>query len=273
VSTILDALKKASEERTHVRSPIAGGDLFSQTRFTPRPREIHPSNAHSVTTAALAVGALVLTATVFIGIVVWASRTAGHQQAAVPVSAALAPPMAPAQAPPPAAPAPSEIAAASATPPRVVHNGSLGQSRVEQYMQTTLQPPAPIPLAGAAPTAAPAVMEQDVSEELPPPEGLAVLPDFERSWEEEVALEAADDEPFVPPPDVRGEDEEPAPSSAPSGPRFALEGIVYNDERPMAIINGSIVGVGDSVAGAQVARITVDSVALMVDGHEEIIGY
>lgn len=274
MSTILDALRKASEERSHVRSPLAQGQLYAQSRIQqPAPVAADGGSAHGITTAALAVGALVLTASVFIAIVVWASRTAGatHQP-----PAALQPPLAAAPAAPAAAPA------AASTAPGV-------PSRVEQYLATQLQPPAPIPVAPAPPpqvaSAAPdlivevplvgrqigdgIVADDDVSRELPPPDsGLAVLPDFERNWEAELAAAetALADEP------------EPAPEPAPrrrSEPRddHRLEGIVWSESSPMAIVSGQIVGVGDHVNGAEVTAIAQDSVTLNVSGSERTLRY
>jgi len=43
---------------------------------------------------------------------------------------------------------------------------------------------------------------------------------------------------------------------------FKLEGILWEDARPTAIINGDVVAVGDSISGAKVIRIEKDDVIL-----------
>ena len=69
------------------------------------------------------------------------------------------------------------------------------------------------------------------------------------------------------------EERQPLPSrpiprmSAPM-PNLVLNGIMYLEDGPRAIINNSIVGVGDSVSSASVARITRSSVVLESDSAE-----
>lgn len=48
----------------------------------------------------------------------------------------------------------------------------------------------------------------------------------------------------------------------PSGSRIELEGIVYSDTRPVALINGKVVAPGDVVEGFTVVKITPDRVEL-----------
>ncbi|MCX5678204.1 MAG: hypothetical protein NTY76_03750 [Candidatus Omnitrophica bacterium] len=49
---------------------------------------------------------------------------------------------------------------------------------------------------------------------------------------------------------------------APESPKLVLNGIMYLDDGPRAIINNFIVGLGDSVSGAKVTRINRQSVIL-----------
>lgn len=51
-------------------------------------------------------------------------------------------------------------------------------------------------------------------------------------------------------------------------PNLALNGIMYLAERPQAIINDSVVMVGDTVGGAKVTRINNSSVLLNYNGLE-----
>ena len=51
-------------------------------------------------------------------------------------------------------------------------------------------------------------------------------------------------------------------------PNLALNGIMYLAERPQAIINDSVVTVGDTVGGAKVTRINNSSVLLNYNGLE-----
>jgi hypothetical protein len=247
VSTILDALKKASEEQGHVRSPIAQGELFSQTRSTQSRPDRSGSSFPGVTHAAIAVGMLILIAAVFIVIVVWASNTAGRsgEAATGPVaSPAPQPAVTPPTPPAPQAPLPTTVAAAVPTvtpgdlaPPRQTQPPA---SRIDRYMQTQRgSVPVPIPLQ---------------IETLPPPDQLASL---ERDWDSE--LDDAEITEIEPP--------------APQQPEFRLEGIVYDENNPMAIVNGAIVSPGDSVGGAQVVAISIESVTLSVRGEEIILAH
>ncbi|MBN1478052.1 hypothetical protein JXA47_14950 [Candidatus Sumerlaeota bacterium] len=252
MSTILDALKKASEEQGHVRSPIAKGELFTQTRPTQRRPDRSGGSFPGVAHIAIALSMLVLIAVVAVVIVLWASNTAGRTGGAAtgPVATpepqpAVTPPTPPAPQPPP----PTTVAAAVPTvtpgdlaPP---HQAQPPASRIDRYMQTQRgSTPVPIPLQIAT---------------LPPPEPLAdeLLDDLDRDWDSEL-----DDEEIT-------EIEPPAPPE----PEFRLEGIVYDDSNPMAIVNGVIVSPGDSVRGAQVVSITIDSVTLSVHGEEVILSH
>jgi hypothetical protein len=62
-----------------------------------------------------------------------------------------------------------------------------------------------------------------------------------------------------------------APSGAlktPESPRLVLNGIMYLEEGPRAIINNFIVGLGDSVSGAKIAKITHQNVILEYENVE-----
>lgn len=76
-------------------------------------------------------------------------------------------------------------------------------------------------------------------------------------------------------------DQKPAPGLPVSGvndkdvkskyPRLVLSGIMYIEERPRAIINGSVVEEGGSISGAQVRQIRRDSVVLTFEDMEMTI--
>ena len=71
---------------------------------------------------------------------------------------------------------------------------------------------------------------------------------------------------------VRAEEARPAPpargrsfvreGTAPSGARLTLDGIVYSDTSPAAVVNGRVVSVGSFVEGCEVTRIRPDRVEL-----------
>ena len=47
-----------------------------------------------------------------------------------------------------------------------------------------------------------------------------------------------------------------------------LEGLIYDDNGPsLAVLNGAVAGVGDSVRGYRVIKITENKVTLMKDGE------
>ena len=52
---------------------------------------------------------------------------------------------------------------------------------------------------------------------------------------------------------------------------IVLKGIMYVPERPRAILNDEIVGVGDLVGGATVKRITATDVTVLIGATEETI--
>lgn len=270
MSVILDALKKASEERGHVRSPIARGELYLQTRLQPATGAPAANHVHGVTTAALAVGALVLTATVFIGIVVWASRLAAPQPAQL---VAAAPTGNSPTLPAPGATPPSGGGTDQALAPPEAPGQPPGRRLVDQYLQSQLLPTVPITVEPEPP----------VAETLPPPEPVemaSVAPPTDALIGRlpPPPLPPASDSPLL---DSLGvgdalplveEDTEPI-EPEPRGPRWRLEGIVWDERQPMAIVNGAIVGVGDKVEDATVTSIRNDGVILLVDGREVEVTY
>ena len=74
---------------------------------------------------------------------------------------------------------------------------------------------------------------------------------------------------------IRAEDIAPSVKSVISSsaafvnaPELELNGIMYLQERPRAIINGNVVGVGESVNGARIDTITSNAVLLNYDNLE-----
>jgi hypothetical protein len=63
----------------------------------------------------------------------------------------------------------------------------------------------------------------------------------------------------------------PAAPPQPADPVLRLEGIVGSASDPVAVINGSLVGVGDSVAGYRVLRIHGDQVEVARDGRTIVL--
>jgi hypothetical protein len=61
----------------------------------------------------------------------------------------------------------------------------------------------------------------------------------------------------------------PAPETA--GPEFRLNGIIYNEARPIAIVNGLTVRVGDEVNGATVISIERDRVTLSSNAQSKTL--
>jgi hypothetical protein len=64
----------------------------------------------------------------------------------------------------------------------------------------------------------------------------------------------------------------PATPPEPAKPEYLLEGIVFDSNNPMAIINGVIVSPGDYVNGATVLEIHMNSVVLNVNGEQITLG-
>ena len=52
---------------------------------------------------------------------------------------------------------------------------------------------------------------------------------------------------------------------------YQLQGILWNSEKPQAIVNGEVVTEGSAVGGAQVIRIEKKGVTLSVNGHEVLL--
>ncbi len=61
------------------------------------------------------------------------------------------------------------------------------------------------------------------------------------------------------------------PDAKPEPLKIGLSGVIYDPVHPMAIINGSLVGVGDSVSGARILRIERDRVRIGFKGKEQTI--
>ncbi|MFA5430335.1 MAG: hypothetical protein WC329_04180 [Candidatus Omnitrophota bacterium] len=57
-------------------------------------------------------------------------------------------------------------------------------------------------------------------------------------------------------------------AAAPGEGEVRLEGLIYDENGPsLAVLNGAVAGVGDSVRGYRVIKITEDKVTLMKDGE------
>lgn len=139
------------------------------------------------------------------------------------------------------------------------------------------------PPAAAAPPPAPAPVLREVSDPAPRESGVSVT-----RIEPPGPPMVASGSPMI----VRSEQalpfEEPQPSqgarpsppararsyvgaaTAPSGARLTLDGIVYSDENPAAVVNGRVVSVGSFVDGCEVVRIRPDRVELD-DGGSRIV--
>jgi hypothetical protein len=50
-------------------------------------------------------------------------------------------------------------------------------------------------------------------------------------------------------------------------PTFTLSGILWDPQKPIAIINGSLVRIGEELSGYRVVAISHDRVSLIKDGH------
>lgn len=74
-------------------------------------------------------------------------------------------------------------------------------------------------------------------------------------WEESTRDMKLEKDPFSQMPTDGGEEKKEQGN-------FKLEGILWDDVRPTAIINGDVVAVGDSILGTKVIRIEKDSVIL-----------
>jgi len=71
---------------------------------------------------------------------------------------------------------------------------------------------------------------------------------------------------------ARKKEPQAAPPSPPQPPRISIGGINWNAMSPMVLMQGpagsSLVGVGDSVAGALIKAIFMDSVSVLFEGRE-----
>ena len=61
------------------------------------------------------------------------------------------------------------------------------------------------------------------------------------------------------------------PDTSKQNSKYTLEGIVWDDKGALAIINGSMVKVGDMIEGGKVKKISKNSVELEIDGKTQII--
>ncbi|MDD2689338.1 MAG: hypothetical protein PHT41_04230 [Candidatus Omnitrophica bacterium] len=52
---------------------------------------------------------------------------------------------------------------------------------------------------------------------------------------------------------------------------YTVEGVFNSGDKNMAIINGNIVSEGDSIAGAQIGKITKDSVEISINGEKKVL--
>jgi hypothetical protein len=69
-----------------------------------------------------------------------------------------------------------------------------------------------------------------------------------------------------------------APAVKPSGnigadilSKINLQGVLWDEKKPMAIINGDVVGVGDDVGGIKVVDIKRDKIVVDKDGEVAVI--
>jgi len=63
----------------------------------------------------------------------------------------------------------------------------------------------------------------------------------------------------------------PTRSSKRSDGALRLQGIIYRQSNPSAIINGQPIFIGEKIAGAKVVAITMSSVTLDVGGNEQVL--
>lgn len=94
-----------------------------------------------------------------------------------------------------------------------------------------------------------------------PVETLSSLEDMLSTFKDEALEIEIDRDPFTPQEDIPVEVEEapPAPTE-PRPPRLILEGIAWQTDNPMAIVNGELLQIGDMVADAQLMNITRNTV-------------
>jgi hypothetical protein len=61
------------------------------------------------------------------------------------------------------------------------------------------------------------------------------------------------------------------PDTSKQNSKYTLEGIVWDNKGALAIINGSMVKVGDMIEGGKVKKINKNSVEIEIDGKTQII--
>lgn len=79
-------------------------------------------------------------------------------------------------------------------------------------------------------------------------------------------------QPVVPqPPPVAQPVYQPPPPPRPVMPSLKVTGLVWNTDQPRAIINGQIVGIGDTVQDVKILNISKDSIEILFDGETTVI--
>ena len=63
------------------------------------------------------------------------------------------------------------------------------------------------------------------------------------------------------------------PPVAPVQPTFMLQAVTEQDGHPVAIVNGQLVRVGDTIEGAEVVRIDAQAVELTKDGRRIVVSF
>ncbi len=63
----------------------------------------------------------------------------------------------------------------------------------------------------------------------------------------------------------------PSPAMMGSLPAMTVAGVVWNTDRPQAIINGQIVGIGDIVSGAKILEIQKMGITFLFQGRTETL--
>jgi hypothetical protein len=236
MSSILDALRKAGDDRAPVRSPLVRGDLYTKTRVAPPTTVSRPSRfpwSGRLTPTTLAVGSIILTATVLTGVILWSSGQASSGTGQTLAARTVSPPVETHSTSSPVDPGTGETGTGSGSEPAPGAAGATAQTRrlVDEYLSAQLLPTVPINV-GANPSGDPETGSDGTS---------------------------GGEEPTTPP--------------EPEEPTYTLEGVVWDTRAPMAIINGRILGVGGTIEGAVIMEIGRDSVLLSVDGQDKVLTY
>lgn len=274
MSTIFDALKKASQERKlHVTKPVTRG---LEDRLYQIAGEAHGDASSSpARRPLLLIGGivLVLAAIVFmLSLVVTLFQRPEHSRTSVVLSDDVQPPAPPAVVKPVEPQPPGQPATEDKRPePRMLTVADLAAKSAKQAVpvpQQSGQPPTIIkinlqPVTPAAPTAVqesaltvPAASTPSLTAEPAPAQPAFPSPD------EPVKVSAAPAEVSSTP--IREE-----------GKTFGLllEGIVWDKTQPMAMINGKIVEPGDKIEGVRIVKIHKTSVEIEKEGKQYSIKY